>query len=289
MSFGIVTDSTCDWDAHEYQARKVQMVPLSIKIDDDIVLDVAQISAEEFYDRMQAAKHLPMSSQPTPAAFDAAYQALEQGGCDQIISIHIAGVLSGTVNAASLAAAHADVPVSVVDAKTTTAGLGLLVQRLCDLRDAGATAEEALAETGALIPQNRFYLAVDNLENLLKGGRLSEDQAMQATLLNIKPELTFDERGALEAYGKGKGMKGVVKDFAKAVQERTEQTGRQRVRFLSTRNEEAVESLKEALAQAGVDYVDCGTCKCGATIATHVGIGAVGLACIPERVAVAGA
>ena len=98
----------------------------------------------------------------------------------------------------------------------------------------------------------------------------------------FKPMMSFDERGVLKAFDKAKGMNGVIKKYVEKLKEITEDEGIQRVRFCHTRNEKGVEKLKRALEQAGIDYIDCGTCSCGATVSTHLGMGALGMGVIPD-------
>lgn len=280
MSFAVVVDSTGDLLEQEYRDLDVVMVPLTIEIDGESFKDQVEVSSEEFYTRMAAAKGLPKTSQPSPLDFVKTFEDLAAKGYEHIVSLHIAGVLSGTVESARLAAEQVDVDVRVIDSASASAGLGLAVKRAAALRDAGVDIDEAQRLIEQTCADASFFVACDTLENLLKGGRLSADQAKDASLLNIKPIFTFDERGVLKAFGKAKGMRGVVKSFVSQLQEETAEHGTQIVRFLHTGNESVVADLKESLAEAGVDYVDGGTCLCGATVGTHLGQGGLGFSCV---------
>lgn len=281
MAFAVVVDSTGDLLEQEYRDLDVVMVPLTIEVGGESFKDQIEISSEEFYERMAAAEGLPKTSQPAPLDFVKTFEGLAAKGYEHIVSLHIAGVLSGTVESARLAAAQVDVDVRVIDSASASAGLGLAVKRAVALRDADVDIDEAQRLIEQTCADARFFVACDTLENLLKGGRLSADQAKDASLLNIKPIFTFDERGVLKAYGKAKGMRGVVKSFVSQLQDETSERGTQIVRFLHTGNEAVVADLKDALVEAGVDYVDGGTCLCGATVGTHLGQGGVGFSCAP--------
>lgn len=283
MGFAVVVDSTLDMSAEEYQALNITMVPLNILVGEDEFKDQVEISSEEFYKRMSEAAELPKTAQPAPFDFVQAYERLAHEGCEGIISLHIAGVLSGTVESARTAAGQVDVDVRVIDAACCTAQAALQVKQLCALRDAGATLDEAQAAIEALAPKTQFLVACDTLENLLKGGRLSVDQVKNASLLNIKPIFTFNETGVLVAFGKAKGMRGVIKQYVQNAQKRTEEQGKQRIRFCHVANEQGVEDLRSALDEAGVEYVDEGSSPCGATVATHLGLGALGIAFAPAE------
>lgn len=281
MGFAIAVDSTFDMSEEEYKDLKVAMVPLNIRIGEDEWKDQSEITSLEFYERMAASECLPKTSQPSPHDFIVEYDRLLSEGSDGVLSLHIAGVLSGTVESARLAAGQVKGDVRVVDTLGTSAQAALVLKEACRLRDAGVSLASAQEEIERFVPQTQFLVACETLENLLKGGRLSADRAKDASLLNIKPIFTFDERGVLVPFGKAKGMRGVVKQYVAHVQKRTQEQGKQAIRFCHVGNEAAVESLKKALAEAEVEYVDKGSCPCGATIATHLGMGALGIGLCP--------
>lgn len=245
--------------------------------------DQVEITAEQFYERMAQSEGLPQSSQPTPYDFKQMYNGLAEKGYDGVIAIHIAGVLSGTIESSRTAAEQVDIDVRVLDGARAgaTAPVAMVVEEICKMRDAGASLDEAEAKAKELLAKAEFLVAPETLENLLKGGRLSADQVKNASLLNIKPIFTFNEKGILVAYGKAKGMRGVIKTFVSEVEKRTNEQGTLRIRFCHSGNISPVEDMKKALADAGIEYVDGGTCPCGAIISTHLGPGALGIGILP--------
>ena len=283
MGFAIVVDSTFDMSADEYRELGITMVPLNILVGGSEFKDQVDISSEEFYQRMSEAEQLPKTAQPSPYEFAQAYKRLAEEGFDGVLSLHIAGVLSGTIESARMAASDAEIDVRVIDTAAASAQAALIAQKACALRDAGISLDEAEETLGQFIAKSQFLVACDTLENLLKGGRLSADQVKNASVLNIKPIFTFNETGALVPFGKAKGMRGVIKQYVSQAQKRTEEQGRQRIRFCHVGNEQGVADIKGALAAAGLDYMDAGTCPCGATVATHLGMGALGVAFAPEQ------
>lgn len=283
MAFAIVVDSTCDLTQEEYRSLDVRMIPLRVLVDGETFKDQVDISSEEFFERMASADQLPQSSQPTPYDFQQLYDSLADEGYDGVISLHIAGVLSGTIESARIAANEVSIDVRVVDAMRAgaTASMALVVEQICKMRDEGATLDEAEAKAKELFDKATFLVAPETLENLLKGGRLSADQVKTASLLNIKPIFSFNETGALMAYGKAKGMRGVIKTFVSEVEKRTSEQGTLHIRFCYCGNVKAVEDLKKALNDANIEFIDGGTCLCGAIIATHLGQGALGMGLLP--------
>ena len=280
MSFAIVVDSTCDMTLDELAALDVKMVPLTISVGGESFLDQYEISSQAFYERMAAASELPMSAQPSPARFMETYREQQAAGHDGVLTICIAHVLSGTAQSAQLAAEQVDFPVEVVDCAGATAQFSLMVQEATRLRDQGASLEEAASKLRERTADTKFLIACETLENLLKGGRLKPEEAEAAAKLNIKPVLTFDEIGVLRAYDKVRGMSGARKLFASELEKRTAELGRQRVRICHANNPSEAENLRRALEETGVDFEDAGTCICGATVATHLGAGALGIAFI---------
>lgn len=283
MKIAIVTDSTCDWSPEEYERGNVVMVPLKIQVGEESLLDQIELSSEEFYDRMLAASDIPMTSQPSPGDFAAVYDRLAEEGYECAVSIHLAPVLSGTLASAEMAAKDARIPVTVIDSKHATSSLGLLVERACRMRDEGASFDDIVAAVKKAASATYLYLAPDSTDNLVKGGRISEEQAQGAAMLNIKLVFTLDGDGRLENLDKVKGSKGIVKRFVEAAAAHAQACGPLRLRFMHARNAADVEKLIEALEGAGIDFEVAGIDSCGATVATHAGIGVIGMAVSPAN------
>lgn len=283
MNIAIVTDSTCDWSAEEYTKNNVVMVPLKIQIDDETLLDQLELSSEAFYNRMEAAADIPKTSQPSPGDFIAIYNDLAEQGFEAIISLHIAPMLSGTFASAEMAAKEISIPVAVIDSKNASSSLGLLVEKACELRDAGVAFDEIVDAVRAATANTHLYLAPESTENLVKGGRLPEDQAQGAAILNIKLVFVLDPDGRLIGCDKVKGSKGIIKKYVEVVADHTEQNGPQKLRFMHARNEGEVHKVIEALQDEGIEFEVSGIDTCGATVATHAGIGVIGIAMMPIK------
>ena len=101
----IVTDSTCDLTKEELLKNDIHVVPLTIQVDGKTYVDGVDVQPATYMDLMKNSKELPKSSQPAPGKFKEVFDELGKNG-DQIISIHLAGALSGTVDSARQAAAN---------------------------------------------------------------------------------------------------------------------------------------------------------------------------------------
>lgn len=280
MSYEIVCASTADLLPEETKNLVSAMVPLVVTLDGREYEDQVDVSTLEFYDMMASSEGHPSTSQPTPLKFAEAFQNAFDNGADQIICITVAGKLSGTVESARLAAAQFDKPIEVIDSLGATVTEALAVIRAAQLKQQGVPFDQAVESIRKSTEDSMFLVACDTLDALLAGGRLSAEDAANATALNIKPIFTFNEEGALRPFGRARGMKGVVKQYIEAIQERTKAKGKQAIRFCHTGNEKDVSRLKELLQESGIQYVDAGTVPAGITIATHLGLGSLGVGCV---------
>lgn len=209
----IVTDSTVDMTPEELKKYGVEMVPLSISINDEVFLDKIEIEQDEFLQRMRKSKELPKSSQPPAGVFLDVYNRLGQDGSD-IISIHMTGGMSGTVQSAESAASMSDAKVHVVDSKFISKALSFQVIEAAKMAEAGKSVAEILERLETIRNQTGLIIVIDTLENLVKGGRIGKASAFIGSLLNIKPIAILDE-GVLNPVSKARSQAQVVKYITK--------------------------------------------------------------------------
>ncbi|MBA2348316.1 MAG: DegV family protein [Solirubrobacterales bacterium] len=156
----------------------------------------AEIELGPFYERLRAADDLPTTSQPSIGDFLAVYEPLLAAGQD-IVSVHISGGISGTIETARQAAeeclrTYPDRQVLVVDSGTAGGGLGMIVLAAAAGARAGAAAEVVAARAEEAKRLQKIWFAVDTLEYLRRGGRIGSAAAMLGGALKIKPILTMD-------------------------------------------------------------------------------------------------
>ena len=282
--FEILTDSTCDIPLDELADLGVEMVPLHVFVGGGSYLDMIEITSEQFYDKMATADELPHSSQPEPAAFEAAYAKMARQGAHRILSLHIAGTLSGTVNSAQLAAqAQApDVEVRVYDTRIATMAHGMMVKEAVRMRDAGETLEATVAHLDAYRAKLQLVFVPDTLENLVKNGRCSRATGLMSSLLNIKAIIAAsDEDGSLMVPGKARGTQRALEQLVSIVEKRYGHAAKLVCTMLTVRNQAGVDELVEILKARGFDCDIVCTYSAGPVIATHTGPGLIGLACVP--------
>ena len=278
---GIVTDSTSDLRPEELATLGVVMVPLTVHFGDVNVRDWIDLTPEEFYPRLAAFGGLPTTSQPSPAAFMAAYTELAEQGVDEIVSIHLSAALSGTYESAMLAAKTSPVPVRVVNGRTASQGTGLIVKAAVEVRDAGADAATVEARAVHIAEACQLFFLLDTLDYLVKGGRAGKAAGLAASVLNIKPVLEVNSDGIIEPFKKVRGRAQAIAALAQHVAEESVAKGRLRVALLHASRPEAAQELEDAILSAGADVEWASHGAIGAVIGVYTGPGAIGCAYYP--------
>jgi DegV family protein with EDD domain len=201
----IVTDSACDLTDEEVTALGVEVVPLSIRFGSEELQDRTELTATDFYARMDTSDVLPETAAPAPGAFEAAFRRQAEAGADTVVCIDLSSQLSATMQSAQTAATalQGDIDVRVVDSRSITAGLGTQVLLAARAAAHGATGDEVVALVDALAARTRVFGALDTLDNLKKGGRIGGAQALLGSLLSIKPVIDIST-GAVEEAGKAR-------------------------------------------------------------------------------------
>ncbi len=199
----VVTDSTCDLPEAVRRQSEIVTVPLRLHFQDEVFRDRVDIDDEEFVRRLTIAKFPPTTSQPPPGDFEAVYRQLLKEGADQIISIHIAAALSGTVSSATIAAQTvAPDRIQVVDSRTVSLGTGFLVLEAVARAARGDSSEEIVAHLATMPSRVGIICLLDTLRYLLLGGRIGKVRAMLGTALAIKPLIGLGPDGSVVPLGR---------------------------------------------------------------------------------------
>jgi DegV family protein with EDD domain len=174
-------------------------------------LDGVDLKPEDFYARLPQEKIHPTTSQPTPRDFLDAYRRAAEQGAEQILTITISSAMSGTIQSARQAAQESPVPVQVLDGKTNSMGLGWQVIAAARAREAGCGLEEMAAVAERVQKRMSYYIALDTIEYLSKGGRISEAARFLDSILKIKPLIYVrPEAGTVGASIPGRSRKTVI-------------------------------------------------------------------------------
>ncbi len=173
---GLCTDSNAQLPAGLVDRFGVEIVPVTITLDHEEYLEGVDLDADAFYARFDnGARPEIATSQPSPGQFALAYEELLDRGCTEILSIHVASSVSGTLNSARLAAHRLGAPVRVVDSGTASFGIGCCIWAAGEALERGATIDEAATVAESLGPTVGNVFIVSSLDLLSAGGRLAAD------------------------------------------------------------------------------------------------------------------
>jgi len=275
----VITDSTACLTDDLLKESGLTVVPIHVVVDGQTFLDGVDITSAEVAAALSRFATVS-TSRPTPQQFLDAYAKAAEEGADAIVSVHLSASLSGTYDAARLAARDAPVPVEVVDTRSIAMGLGFAALNAARAAQAGAdqAATAEVARRTAADSQVLFY--VDTLEFLRRGGRIGKASAWLGSALRVKPLLHVvgGEVAPLEKARTANRALGRLTDLAEeAAQGRRVQVA---VQHLDAQDRAAAVAhrLREHL------HTDVLVCEVGAVMGVHVGPGLVAIAVSPAEV-----
>lgn len=277
MTVAVVTDSTACLPAALVAESDLRVVPVQVLVDGRPRLDGVNITPSEVADALQNGRPVT-TSRPTPQQFEQTYTEVAAAGATAIVSVHLSRSLSGTHDAARLAARHCGVPVIVVDSGTVIMGLGFSALNAVKAGRSGASAQDVadVAQRTGADSEVLFY--VDTLEFLRRGGRIGNASAMLGTALRVKPLLHVRD-GRVAPLEKARTASRALARLEELALEAAE--GREvqiAVQHLTAadRAETLAENLRERL---GLPVV---IGEVGAVMGVHVGPGVVAVSISPR-------
>ncbi|XVV35133.1 DegV family protein [Streptomyces sp. CA-100214] len=270
----IVTDSTAYLPARTMERHGITAVPLTVVLGDRALEEGTEISTRSLAQALQ--KRRPVTtSRPSPALFADTYRKIAESGVDGIVSLHLSAELSGTHDAAVVAAREASVPVRVVDTGMIAMALGFCALAAADAVEAGGTVDEAVAAAEKRAAGTSAYFYVDTLDYLRRGGRIGAAQALFGSALAVKPLLQLDG-GRIEPLEK-------VRTASKAIA-RLEEIAADRaggapvdiaVHHLAA--PDRASALADRLRERVTGLADLHVSEVGAVIGAHTGPGLLGV------------
>jgi DegV family protein with EDD domain len=190
----VVTDSTAYLEASMAKRLGITIVPLTVRLGDEIFREGVDITAEEFFQKLDRSSAMPVAFPPSLEDFQAVYAKLSKT-TDQIMSIHISSKLSQTCSRANVASQTllGRCEITVVDSLTTSLGLGILATAAAQAAAKGQPLDEIEFLIRGMIPHIYIVFLAETLEYLERGGRIGQAQALLGTMLNIKPFLAIED------------------------------------------------------------------------------------------------
>ncbi|HEL2007174.1 TPA: DegV family protein [Streptococcus suis] len=278
MTFTIVTDSTSDLPISWVQENDVTVLGLTINLDGATYETVGEnrLTSADLLEKMVSGSQ-PTTSQVNVGQFEEVFEAAAKEG-KEVLYLAFSAALSGTYQSAVIARdmvmdQYPEAVITIVDTKAATIGEGYLVMKAVEARAAGKTLAETKAIVEDLVPRLRTYLLVDDLNHLVRGGRLSKAAALIGGLVNIKPLLALNAEGKLEAIAKIRGRKKGIKEMLNLTLDNLDHST---VMVAYTGDIEAAEGVKSSLLED--DRIsDVLLTELGPVIAAHTGTGVLAI------------
>ncbi|MDI3516993.1 MAG: fatty acid kinase fatty acid binding subunit [Thermotogota bacterium] len=275
MKVGIVTDNTANLPPSFIREHDIGVVSLYI-MKKGTFSRAVEMSPERYYDELKKLDYVPSTSQPSPLDFENVYMEMLKR-YDALISVHISGKLSGTVDSAKMAANSVGGRIFVVDSKLTSWGLGFLVMELVELLKKGVKPDAMVNFANSFHEKVSTYFTVNDLTHLYKGGRIGKARTLLGRLLNARPLLRL-RNGEILPAGTFRGKQKLLDALVRRSFARIGSANLKKVAIIHTGNVKDAAHLKTMVEK----YVNGNgsrlfTDVCDVVIGTHLGPGAVGI------------
>lgn len=275
----VVTDSTAYLPQQAMERHGISAVPLTVVLGDKALEEGTEVSARSVAQALRRRTSVT-TSRPSPETFAAAYRAAAATGADGIVSLHLSAEMSGTYDAAVLAARDAPVPVRVVDTGMVAMALGFCALAAAEAAEAGGTLDDAVAAAEKRAGGTAAYFYVDTLDYLRRGGRIGAAQALLGSALAVKPLLQLDG-GRIELLEKVRTASKAIARLEEIVVERAGGSPVDiAVHHLAAADR--AEQLAERLRERVPGLVELHVSEVGAVIGAHTGPGLLGAVLSPR-------
>ena len=201
-NIALLTDSTCDIPREFLDKFDIKVVPLTIIWGGEQFQDGVNLTAKDFYKRLESDPSLPTTSQPTPQQMVQAYDEAKAKGAEEVLIITISSAMSGTHESAKAASEMVDIPVKVLDSKANSMSLGWQVLAAARARENGGDLQAMIDAADKARHSMVFIITLDTLEYLHKGGRIGGASHFIGNLLNLKPQISVDHNSGEVAGGR---------------------------------------------------------------------------------------
>ena len=270
----VVADSSADLPDAVLDRHYIGLIPLQVMFGSESYRDRVQLKARDFYQKMRDSKVHPTTSQPTVGEFVRVFRDARDEA-DEVVAVLLSSQLSGTFQSGVAAARSGGIDgVYCVDSGTASLGLGLRALRAAELAEAGWNAGDIVAELGRVRQQSGCLITVDRFDNLLRSGRVTRGKAFLAGMLDVKPILSLDDRGAVIPVDRVRGRENVVPRVLSALKRRlTPRPSTVRFGIVHAEAPEIADRLRAALV-AAYEPRDCFVALATGVLGAHVGFGA---------------
>ncbi|KAA3647869.1 MAG: DegV family protein [Chloroflexi bacterium] len=279
----IVTDSAADLPPQDVQDLDVTIAPQFIQFPEGEV-SAEDITPDDFYDRLKGmVPDVPTTAMPSPGMFSEIYEQTA-GPDEDILSLHISSGLSGTIDAARIAAEQSSAPIEIVDTMTLSGGERFQVLYAAQAAKAGVAKDKIIEHLKNIRGATEVVYTLETLEYLQRGGRIGRVQAMAGALLNLKPVIKVDKAdGKYSTVGKDRTLR---KAMSRIVAHLTETYGTQQPMWVTVLHGQFSEKadILANMIQDKLQIDKMEVLRISPVLGVHTGPGIVGVATVPMEV-----
>ena len=280
MKLAVITDSSAYLKSEVLEKENLFILDIPVFIDGKTYVEGKNLTAEEFYQKMALSAELPKTSQPSIAELEDLLSTLSGNGYTHVLGLFLSSGISGFYqNIQFLKGEFPQLEIAFPDSKITSAPLGIMVQSALNWAEAGLDFNEILRRINVQIDGTSAFIMVDDLNHLVKGGRLSNGAAILGNLLSIKPILYFNHHGVIEVFEKIRTEKKATKRLIELVEERTS-SGKYEIIVIHANAVDKAETLRQSLLESNIS-AEVSLATFGSVIGTHLGEGSIALGYIP--------
>ena len=280
MKLAVITDSSAFLQAETLRKEDLFVLDIPVNIDGQEYVEGVNLTAQEFYGKMASASELPKTSQPSIAKLDEILSSLKDKGYTHALGLFLSSGISGFhQNIQYMKDEYAGLTIAFPDTRITSAPLGYMVESVFKWAEQGEEFTTILDQLENQIQKTSAFIMVDDLDHLVKGGRLSNGAAILGNLLSIKPILYFNDQGVIEVYEKVRTEKKATKRLVEIVKEATA-NGNYQITVIHGNAPQKAADLRQLLIDGGV-ATDVSIATFGSVIGTHLGEGSIALGYTP--------
>ena len=280
MKLAVITDSSAFLQAEALRKEDLFVLDIPVNIDGQEDVEGVNLTAQEFYEKMASASELPKTSQPSIAKLDEILSSLKDKGYTHALGLFLSSGISGFYqNIQYMKDEFEGLTIAFPDTRITSAPLGFMAQSVFKWAEQGDGFESILDKLTEQIENTSAFIMVEDLDHLVKGGRLSNGAAILGNLLSIKPILYFNDQGVIEVYEKVRTEKKATKRLVEIVKEATA-NGNYQITVIHGNAPQKAADLRQLLIDGGV-ATDVSIATFGSVIGTHLGEGSIALGYTP--------
>ena len=245
--YRLIGDSCTDVTDEIFKNTDLNLVPLTIQIDDEIIIDDKNLDTKQLLEKMANCLNAPTTACPAPEAYMNLY-----GGEEDVYVVTLSAKLSGSYNSASVAKhmyleENPKKNIAIIDSKSASVGQTLIILKIKQLIEQGLSFEEVVEGAEKFRDEMQTKFVLESLENLRKNGRLSNMKALIVNALNIKPIMRSTGEGEIEKMDQARGVKRAIDRLIESVEKDVQHPENRILGITHCNNPERAQYIKEEL------------------------------------------